>query len=204
MAQLSARAPAGVLELRDELRLHPVRALCDPRGRGKRRCSAAHPLQPLPHTPELRIDEARARVSDVLKAAVVVVDPKQQRAEEGPRPAGIGPAANHARLLAHYAACFLLPRAAVLRARARFRGRPACSRLSRSRSMRSTTSARRGSAWATSFGALPFILPLMIFIRFSRYSSVYRSGSHVSARFLTSVRAISTSGLRRSFAAGNE
>ena len=43
---------------------------------------------------------------------------------------------------------------------------------------------------------LPFILPLMIRIRFSRYSSVYFDGSHSAARLLTSAFAMSSSVLR--------
>ena len=60
----------------------------------------------------------------------------------------------------------------------------------RRRSIRSTT-----SAWLRLLGRVELRLPcpslrLIIFIRFSRYSSVYCDGSHSSARFSTSVLAI--------------
>src|SRR6185295_10282851 len=73
---------------------------------------------------------------------------------------------------------------------------PPCARLRRRRSMRSTTSACRGSAAGSSSTSLPFILPLMIRIRFSRYWSVYFDGSQSAARLLTSAFAMSSSGLR--------
>src|SRR5262245_2731932 len=50
---------------------------------------------------------------------------------------------------------------------------------------------------------LPFILALITFMRLSRYSSVYFDGSHSAARFSTSALAISSSGLRMPWAAGN-
>src|SRR5688500_8491145 len=114
----------------------------------------------------------------------------------------VGPAIHAARVR------FVLPRALDLRARAdlaALRAPPAPAPWSdrRSRSIRSTTSACCGSTASVSFGSLPFIFALMIFIRFWRYSSVYWPGSHVSASCSTSVRAIWSSGLRTSEADGN-
>ena len=76
-----------------------------------------------------------------------------------------------ARLAGAHAARRFLPRAAIFRVPADLRDPfPARWNDWRSRSIKSTTSASLGSTDAFSFGCLPFILALMIFMRLSRYS----------------------------------
>src|SRR5262249_43369229 len=64
---------------------------------------------------------------------------------------------------------------------------PACPRLRRSRSIKLTTLASRGSSPWSKVTGLPLTLLWIRRIRLSRYTSVYFVGSQSAARLLTSV-----------------
>ncbi len=100
MPQLRISGPLGELDLRDQRRLHPVRAFIRARPRAERGFLDFERLQQPHHPRELALVETRARVPDVRQVAVFV-NAEQQRAEILARLARLGPAADDEFLLVY-------------------------------------------------------------------------------------------------------
>src|SRR5262249_12600174 len=83
MPELLVVRPLGEADLRDELRLDPVRPLVGLDRVAEGRRLDLERRQETHHARELALVESRADVSDVLQAALtaIVVDAEQQRAE---------------------------------------------------------------------------------------------------------------------------
>ena len=101
MAELPVGSPLRELHFSEEPRFDPVGALVGARDDGKGTRLRLERLERLPDTPELRIGESGAGMTDVVQSSRSVMHAEQQRSEERPRPARFRPPGDHGRLLPH-------------------------------------------------------------------------------------------------------